>query len=405
MSDNNNAANSNKPNNPNNADKADSQAPARPGNGKRKAMLALLGGGTLLAAAACGIYYFSYARFYESTDDAYVTGNLVQLNAQIAGTVVAINADDTQVVKAGSSIVKLDPADTNIDLARSEAALAQTVQQVSTLYVNNRVLKSQIAQRQVDLARADDDLRRRIAVEQTGAVSAEDIAHARDAVKAQKAALQTAEEQLASNLAQTGKTTIAEHPNVLAAAAKVRESYLARARNDVPAPVTGYVAKRSVQLGQRVAAGTPLMAIVPLDGVWVDANFKESDLKAVRIGQPVNLNADLYGSSISYHGKVIGFSAGTGSAFSVLPAQNATGNWIKVVQRLPVRIQLDPAELRAHPLRVGLSMQAEVDIHDQSGTQLGTAPQAAFQTHVFDQYAKEANAEIDRIIARSQLSN
>ncbi|GGC90167.1 HlyD family secretion protein [Undibacterium terreum] len=389
-------------------DGANKQVPAQASgqtNGKRKAMLALLGGGTLLAAAAYGAYYFTYARYFEGTDDAYVTGNLVQLNAQIPGTVIAINADDTQVVKEGSSIVKLDPADTKIELARSEAALAQTVQQVSTLYVNNRVLKAQIAQRQVDLSRAEDDLRRRLSVEQTGAISTEDIAHARDAVKAQKAALQTAEEQLASNRAQTGKTTIAEHPNVLTAAAKVRESYLAYARNTLPAPVTGYVAKRSVQLGQRVAAGTPLMAIVPLDGVWVDANFKESDLKAVRIGQPVKLTADLYGSSASYHGKVIGFSAGTGSAFSVLPAQNATGNWIKVVQRLPVRVQLDPAELRAHPLRIGLSMQVEVDIHDQSGSQLGAAPEASFQTHVFDQYAKEADAEIDRIIAKSQISD
>jgi membrane fusion protein (multidrug efflux system) len=385
------------------SDNTPNNVPAK--NGKRKAMLLLLGAGTLLAGAACGAYYLLHARYYESTDDAYVTGNLVQLNAQIAGTVVAINADDTQVVQAGSSIVKLDPADTRIDLARSEAALGQAVQQVSALYANNRVLKSQIAQRQVDLAHADDDLRRRAAVEKTGAISAEDIAHARDAVKAQKAALKTAEDQLASNLAQTGKTPIAQHPNVLAAAAKVRESYLAAARDDVPAPVTGYVAKRSVQLGQRVAAGTPLMAIVPLDGVWVDANFKESDLKSVRIGQPVTLNADLYGSSVTYHGKVIGFSAGTGSAFAVLPAQNATGNWIKVVQRLPVRVQLDPAELRAHPLRVGLSMQAEVDVHDQSGNQLGTAPQAAFQTHVFEQYARQADAEIDRIIAASQLSN
>jgi membrane fusion protein (multidrug efflux system) len=233
-------------------------------------------------------------------------------------------------------------------------------------------------------------------------VSAEDIAHARDAIRERRAALQTAQEQLASNVAQTGKSDVARHPNVLAAASRVRADYLAHARNTVPAPVTGYVAKRSVQLGQRVTPGTPLMAIVPLDGVWVDANFKESQLKSVHIGQPVRLSADLYGSGVEYHGKVIGFSAGTGSAFSVLPAQNATGNWIKVVQRLPVRIALDPAELRAHPLRVGLSMSVDVDIHDQSGKDLGAARNSVFETHVFDDYARDADAEIDRIVAQNQ---
>ena len=383
---------------------AASPAAAQP-TGKRKAMMAALGGATVLAAAAWGAWYFTYAQYYEGTDDAYVNGNLVQLNAQIGGTVVAINADDTQIVSSGASMVKLDPADTRIELARSEAALAQTVQQVSTLYVNNKVLGAQIAQRQAELARAEADLARRQSADQAGAVSAEDLAHARDTIKERKAALANAEQLLAANRAQTSQSAVAEHPNVLAAASRLRADYLAYARANVPAPVTGYVAKRSVQLGQRVAAGAPLMAIVPLDGVWIDANFKESQLKSVRIGQPVELHADLYGSDVRYHGKVIGFSAGTGSAFSVLPAQNATGNWIKVVQRLPVRIALDPAELRAHPLRLGLSMNVEVDIHDQRGSQLGAVAGAAFQTHVFDGYAKDADTDIAAIIARNQAAN
>ena len=373
--------------------------------GKRKVMIAALIGASVVAAAAYGVYYFSYSRYFEETDDAYVSGNLVQLNSQIAGTVIAIKADDTQIVKMGADIIKLDAADTRIELDRSEAALAQAVQQVSTLYANNAVFKAQITQRQAELARAEDDLKRRLAANEAGAVSAEDIAHARAAIKERQAALKTAEEQLASNRAQTGKSAIAQHPNVLAAAAKVRADYLAYARNTVPAPITGYVAKRSVQLGQRVTPGTPLMAIVPLEGVWVDANFKESQLKLVHIGQPVKLTADLYGSAAEYHGKVIGFSAGTGSAFAVLPAQNATGNWIKVVQRLPVRIALDPAELRAHPLRVGLSMAVEVDVHDQSGKELGAAQNTSFETHVFDEYAKEADAEIARVIANNQSAN
>jgi len=384
-------------------DTTSNSAPQQP-KGKRKLLLATLGGASLLAAVAYGAYYYSVAQYAEETDDAYVNGNLVQLNTQIGGTVVAINADDTQLVTAGASMVRLDPADTRIELTRSEAALAQTVQQVSTLYVNNSVLKAQISQRQAELARAEEDLKRRQSADQGGAVAAEDLAHARDAVKERKAALQTAEQQLAANRAQTGATNVAEHPNVLAAAARVRADYLAYARVNVPAPVTGFVAKRSVQLGQRVAAGAPLMAVVPLDGVWVDANFKESQLKSVHLGQPVELHADLYGGDVRYHGKVIGFSAGTGSAFSVLPAQNATGNWIKVVQRLPVRIALDPAELRAHPLRIGLSMQVEIDTHDRKGSQLGAAPGGAFQTHVFDGYAQEAEADIAGIIARSQVN-
>jgi membrane fusion protein (multidrug efflux system) len=372
---------------------------------RRKAALIALGGVTVLAAAIWGAYYYSYSQYFEGTDDAYVNGNLVQLNAQISGTVIGINADDTQVVQSGANVVKLDTADTSIELRRSEAALAQTVQQVSTLYVTNSVLKAQIGQRQAELARSEDDLKRRLAADQAGAVSAEDLGHARDAVKERKAALSTAEQQLLANRAQTAQQQLADHPSVLAAAARVRADYLAYARANVPAPVTGYVAKRSVQLGQRVAAGTPLMAIVPLDGVWIDANFKESQLQSVHIGQPVSLHADLYGKEVEYHGKVIGFSAGTGSAFAVLPAQNATGNWIKVVQRLPVRIALDPQELKAHPLRIGLSMAVEVDTHDRKGSQLGAAQTSSFQTSVFDNYGKEADAEIARIIARNQSAN
>ncbi|SFI32435.1 membrane fusion protein, multidrug efflux system [Collimonas sp. OK307] len=373
-------------------------------NGKRNKMLALLGGGITVVAVGYAAYYLVHSRYHEDTDDAYVAGNLVQLTPQVAGSVIEINADDTQIVKAGDPVIRLDPADAKVELVKAEAALAQTVQQVSTLYVNNGVYQAQIAQRQADLARAEDDLRRRSSAE-AGAVSAEDVAHARDAVKVAKAALQVALEQLASNHAQTGRSSIEQHPNVASAGARLRDAYLADARTTLPAPVTGYVAKRSVQLGQRVAPGTPLMAIVPLDGVWVEANFKEIQVKHVRIGQPVTLSADVYGSSIAYHGKVIGFSAGTGSAFSALPAQNATGNWIKVVQRLPVRIQLDPAELRAHPLRIGLSMQVDVDIHDQSGSQLGTAKNASYQTHVYDDYAKQADAEIAQIVSKNRIAN
>ncbi|CAG4890520.1 HlyD family secretion protein [Paraburkholderia gardini] len=369
--------------------------------GKRKLMLSLLAAAIAVSGAGWGAYYYTVGRFHESTDDAYVSGNLVQLTPQVSGTVVAVNADDTQIVKQGDPVVTLDDADAKVALGNAEAVLGQTVRQVSGLYVNNDFYAATVAQRAADLARAEDDLKRRQAVAGTGAVSGEDIAHARDAVNAAQAALDAARQQAEANHALTDHTSIEQHPNVQAAASKVRDAYLNYARNTLPAPVTGYVARRSVQVGQRVAPGTPLMAIVPLNGVWVDANFKEVQLKHMRIGQPVTLTADAYGSKVKYHGRVVGFSAGTGAAFAVLPAQNATGNWIKVVQRLPARIQLDQAELTAHPLRIGLSMDVEVDTHDETGTQLGAAQNTSYRTDVFAEYGAQADAEIARIIARN----
>ncbi|AZQ50953.1 hemolysin D [Burkholderia ubonensis] len=374
-------------------------------NNKRKRMMTLLVAVIVIAAIAYGLYYFLVARFHEDTDDAYVNGNVVQITPQVTGTVIAVKADDTQTVKAGDPLVVLDPADSQVALQQAEANLAQTVRQVRGLFVNDDQYRAQVALRQSDLSKAQDDLRRRLAVAQTGAVSQEEISHARDAVKAAQASVDAAQQQLASNRALTANTTIASHPNVMAAAAKVRDAYLANARNVLPAPVTGYVAKRSVQVGQRVSPGNPLMSVVPLNAVWVDANFKEVQLKHMRIGQPVEMTADIYGSSVTYHGKVVGFSAGTGSAFSLLPAQNATGNWIKVVQRLPVRIELDPKDLDKHPLRIGLSMQVDVDIKDERGDQLVNAPNTVYETNVFAKYGDEADAEIARIIAENAGGN
>jgi membrane fusion protein (multidrug efflux system) len=374
------------------------------GSSKRKLWLALLGIGVVVAGAAYGAYYFTYGQYHQSTDDAYVNGNLVQLTPQVTGTVNAVDTDDTQIVKAGDPVVTLDPADSKIALLNAEAALGQAVRQVSTLYVNNDYYAANIAQRESDLARAQDDLQRRVAVASTGAVSAEDVSHAHDAVAAAQAALDAARQQAQSNRALTDRTSIEQHPDVRAAAAKLRDAYLEYARNTLPAPVTGYVAQRSVQVGERVAPGTPLMSIVPLDGVWVDANFKEVQLRRMRIGQPVTMTADVYGSSVKYHGRVIGFSAGTGSAFATLPAQNATGNWIKIVQRLPVRIALDPKELEAHPLRIGLSMDVDADTRDVSGTQLGAAVNTTYHTDVFAQYGDKADAEIAKIIEQNEVT-
>ncbi|MGJ7570418.1 efflux RND transporter periplasmic adaptor subunit [Variovorax sp. RB2P76] len=389
------------------------EAPAS--NGKRRRALTALAAVVIVAGGGWGIYEWLVASHYEDTDNAYVSGNVIQITPQISGTVMAIGADDTDFVRAGQPLVQLDPADAKVALEQAEAALAQAVRQVRTLYANNGSLAAQVTLRQSDIvkaqsdiAKAQDDLQRRRALSGNGAVSKEELNHAEtqlDTAKSQLAAAQAgvvaAKEALVSNQSLTEGTSVAQHPSVLAAASKVREAYLATQRVAMPAPVDGYVAKRTVQLGQRVAAGTPMMSIVPLNQLWVDANFKEVQLRNIRIDQPVKLTADVYGKKVEYTGKVAGLGVGTGSAFALLPAQNATGNWIKVVQRVPVRIALDPEQLKANPLRIGLSMDAEIDISSKSGKMLADAPRATAltQTAVYSQLDHGADAEVDRIVS------
>ncbi len=387
---------------------------AAPGNPARRKALIAISGVVVLAAILYGIYYMLVLSHYESTDNAYVQGNIVELTPQVGGTVVAINADDTDAVTAGQLLVKLDPADAKVALAQAEAQLAQAVREVRTTYVNNGALKAQIAAREADVAkaqsevaRAQDDVKRREPLLGSGAVGKEEFEHvkaqlqaARSAEAAAQSAVVAAREQLASNQSLTEGIPVQKSPNVLRAAARVREAYLALGRTELRAPVDGFVAKRTVQLGQRVQAGTPLMSVIELRRVWVDANFKESQLRDVRIGQPVTLRADLYGKRVEYHGTVEGLGAGTGAAFALLPAQNATGNWIKVVQRLPVRIRLEPKQLQAHPLRVGLSMDVTVDIANTEGRVLAEAsrPTTPVQTDVFDRVDQAAASEVQKII-------
>ncbi len=370
-------------------------------NGRRKKLLGAVLGAFAAAGTGYGAYWATVARYVESTDDAYVAGNVVQVMPQVAGTVVAIMADDTQFVRAGEELVKLDPADARVALQRGEAQLAQTVREVRAMFSDNAKLEAAVAGREVDLARAGSDLERRKRLASTGAISGEELQHARDSVRGAASALAAAREKLAANRALTDRTGVASQPGVERAAAELRAAYLAYRRTALPAPVSGFVAKRAVQLGQRVSPGTPLMAIVPLAQVWVDANFKESQLADIRVGQPVRLVADANG--FAYHGKVAGFAAGTGAAFTLLPAQNATGNWIKVVQRLPVRIALDPEELAAHPLAIGLSMEARVDVHRKSGAQLAATVGADpdYRTAVFTQQDDPVDALIARIIERN----
>jgi len=388
---------------------------------KRRKWLAAVGGAVGLAAGAYGAYFAIAGNRYESTDNAYVQGNIVQITPQVSGTVVSIGADDTDFVKAGQDLVMLDAVDAQVALDQAEAQLAQTVREVRTLYANNGTLAAQVKLREADIdkarsdvAKAEDDAQRRTALLRDGAVSKEEYNHTnaqltsvRSGLAASQAALVAARQQLASNQALTDGTTAETHPSVRRAAARVREAFIALHRTEIPAPVDGYVAKRGVQVGQRIAAGTPLMAVVPLRGVWVDANFKEGQLQNLRIGQATTLQADIYGKKVEYHGKVAGLGAGTGSAFSLLPAQNATGNWIKIVQRVPVRIELQPEELAAHPLRVGLSMDVTVDVRDTSGKTLADAPrdQAVASTAVFDDLLHNADDRVRDIVAGNVITH
>lgn len=370
----------------------------------------------VLAALLYGAWWLLFAARYESTDDAYVHGNLVQISAQIPGTVVAIGAEETQTVPQGARLVTLDGSDTDIALAQAEAALAQTVRHTQTLFVQNEALaadvtvgEANVAQAETLLSKARNDLQRRNALRGTGGVSGEELRHAQIAVKSAEASLaqaraglSAARAKLSTNQALTRGSSVATHPDVQQAADQVRQAWLASIRTRVLAPVGGMIAQRPVQLGQRIQPGTALMTIVPLDSLWVEANFKENQLDAMRPGQQATLVSDLYGNKVTYHGTVVGIAAGSGSAFALLPAQNASGNWIKVIQRVPVRIRLDPQELQAHPLRVGLSMTVEVNL-SSAPEQVDAAQQAqttepALSTPVYDHDPAEIDARIHQII-------
>jgi len=372
-------------------------------NGNRAKALSIIAFVFATIGITYAAYYFLYARFHEETDDSYVGGNLVYVNSVVSGTVIGIGADDNQPVKAGQSLVRLDHADSVVALADAEARLGETVRQIRQQYRAVDEAEAVVEQRKTDLARTTDDLSRRTPLAGTESESGEDLAHARSAVASAKDAYNVAQKQLASAHVAVDGTTLRQHPSLLRARAAYLQAYLAAQRNDIPAPIDGIVARRSVQVGQRIAPGTALLAVVPLSGVWVDANVKEPQLFNIRIGQDATVSADVYGSHVEYHGKVAGISAGTGGAFSLLPPQNATGNWIKVVQRVPVRIALNPAEVKEHPLRVGLSTNVIIDTHDRSGSVLTALPvsDASLGTPVYEAMLKDANVKADVIIAQA----
>ncbi|MCC7634907.1 multidrug efflux MFS transporter periplasmic adaptor subunit EmrA [Stenotrophomonas rhizophila] len=354
----------------------------------------------VLLLAALALWYFMFGRWFEETDDAYVQGNQVQITPLVSGTVVSINADDGMRVARGQLLVQLDPADTEVALQQAEANLAKTVRQTRGLYRSVEGAQAELNARQVTLKRVREDFNRRKGLAATGAISNEELAHARDELAAAEAAVAGSRETFERNNALVDDTVIATQPDVQAAAAQLRQAYLNNARAGIVAPVAGYVARRSVQVGQRVQPGNALMVVVPTEQMWVEANFKETQLRHMRLGQEVELRSDLYGGDVTYKGRIDSLGLGTGSAFSLLPAQNASGNWIKIVQRVPVRIAIDTKQLAEHPLRIGLSIKAEVSLRDQKGTVLPTetAKGQVFDTDVYAKQLHSADDVIHQII-------
>ncbi len=391
-----------------------------PAKGRRARLLQILLVGAALGGAGWAFWYQQVGRWQEETDNAYVQGNLVQITPQTAGTVVGIDADVGEPVTIGQRMVALDRTDSDVALDSALADLSSVLRKVKGLYTQERGLRSTIhgaeadvQSRRVTLDKARADFQRRKELARSGAISDEELAHARDTLAAAQSALTAAQSQVASleqqyqgSKALVDGTVAVSHPEVQKAAATLRQAYLDQLRTSLIAPVAGHVAQRSVQLGQRVAPGTPLMSVLPVDQVWVEANFTETQLAHLRIGQAVELSSDAYGDEVRYSGRVASLGLGTGSAFSPLPVQNAAGNWIKIVQRLPVRIELtDPRQLLTHPLRLGLSMHARVDVHDVSGPMLADASRvkAGLSTDVYRKQVDAVDGLIEHVLRGGQL--
>ena len=371
------------------------------GNGKRRVILGVIAVVFILAGSGWYLAWLFVFSQREVTNDAYVNGNQVTVSAQVPGTVIAVLADDTQRVDAGQVLVKLDQTDAQVNLAKAKSALANAVRQVRQQTAKASQYDAGIAARKLDLARAQADLQRRQPLLADKAIAAEEVAHAREAVDTAKAALDLATREAAASHALVDGTNVGDNASVLQAKAQFREAWINNERNAIVTPVGGYVAQRNVQVGARVQPGQALLTVIALHDLWIDANFKESQLAHIRIGQPAKVESDLYGGSVEYQGKVVGLGAGTGSSFALLPAQNASGNWIKVVQRVAVRIELDPHQLEKSPLRIGLSTSVNVDTHDRNGRVLAStsANAAVAQTDVYARDFAKAEAEADAIVA------
>jgi len=370
------------------------------GRGTSRGRISRIVAGALVAVAivVAAAWFYAWQAEAERTEDAYVDGNAVLVTAQVGGTVTGIDADNTDQIGAGQLLVTLNPADREVEFERAQAALAKATRMVRSQYSQVQQSMAEVDARRNEVQKAQRDLTRRESLAASGAVSREEVSHAQEALTNAQAALAAAGQALQQHRALTDDTTLRNHPDVVGAASNLRDAYLAKVRTHILAPVGGTVTRRSVQLGQRINPGAALMTVVPLDALWVNANFKESQLAHLHQGQAALLTADVYGRAVTYHGTVLGLDAGTGSAFAVLPAQNATGNWIKVTQRVPVRIALDAAEVRQNPLRIGLSMHVRVDTHSTPAAVTPVTPEPGARTAVFEAELQGADEIVERVI-------
>ena len=354
----------------------------------------------LLIAIGSAAYWFFFIKGFEETEDAYVSGNQVMVSAQVAGNIAKINVDNMDPVQAGDVLLELDDTNAKLSFEQAKSNLANAVRQVSQLNYTVKQLKSAVRANEITLAQAQGNLNRRVQLVKDGAIDKESFQHAKEAVELAKANLTTSQNQLEANQALLLDSPLSEQPQIQSAVSNLKQAWLNLERTKIRSPIKGYVARRNAQVGQAVSVGGALMAVVTTDQMWLDANFKETQLTHMRIGQPVEIHFDLYGKDKTFNGKVVGIEMGTGSAFSLLPTQNATGNWIKVVQRVPVRIQLDPQQLAENPLRIGLSATVKVNVSDSQGETLrNQAPSTTlYSTNVLQYDESAVNNLIESII-------
>ena len=324
----------------------------------------------LLISIGSAAYWYFFIKGFEETEDAYVSGNQVMVSAQVAGNISKINVDNMDPVQAGDVLLELDDTNTKLSFEQAKSNLANAVRQISQLNYTVKQLKSAVRANEITLAQAQGNLNRRVQLVKDGAIDKESFQHAKEAVELAKANLTTSQNQLEANQALLLDGPLSEQPQIQSAVSNLKQAWLNLERTKIRSPIKGYVARRNAQVGQAVSVGGALMAVVTTDQMWLDANFKETQLTHMRIGQSAEIHFDLYGKDKTFNGKVVGIEMGTGSAFSLLPTQNATGNWIKVVQRVPVRIQLDPQQLAENPLRIGLSATVKVNVTDSQGETL-----------------------------------
>lgn len=354
----------------------------------------------LLISIGSAAYWYLFIKGFEETEDAYVSGNQVMVSAQIAGNISKINVDNMDPVQAGDVLLELDDTNAKLSFEQAKSNLANAVRQVSQLNYTVKQLKSAVRANEITLAQAQGNLNRRIQLVKDGAIDKESFQHAKEAVELAKANLTTSQNQLGANQALLLDGPLSEQPQIQSAVSNLKQAWLNLERTKIRSPIKGYVARRNAQVGQAVSVGGALMAVVTTDQMWLDANFKETQLTHMRIGQPVEIHFDLYGKDKTFNGKVVGIEMGTGSAFSLLPTQNATGNWIKVVQRVPVRIQLDPQQLAENPLRIGLSATVKVNVTNSQGETLRDQAPATtlYSTNVLQYDESAVNNLIESII-------